>query len=164
MGVSDSPENYYQMLKTGAKFLRKRAKKLKVIPAATTSIFQNFPDTLQYNQKLQELGMQKWVDVWAIHLYGTNFEQMYFGVGSFLNSLNMPIWVTESGRPGVSRQLNYAQKWWPFLESEIPNTQRIYHYRYSEDTNSEETYALKNHSSSSPTSDLYNHLKDTYSP
>jgi len=72
-------------------------KKQKVIGAATTVILQNFPETLQYNESLAAAGIEQYLDIFGLNIYGSGVERFYFVIEDFLESLTKPIWVTESG-------------------------------------------------------------------
>lgn len=158
LGTDVSPQRYIDLLKRAHRFISRRTKK-KVIGAATTSIFQNFPETLEYNQSLRDLGIQRYLDVYAIHIYGTSMERYYLGIDAFLHSLSTALWVTESGKQGADEQLNYVERVWPFMAEEVPAIERFYYYRYAEDGGSSSTFGLKNTSSTMPLSDLYIHVR-----
>jgi hypothetical protein len=157
LGSVDSPENYMELLRRSSRFI-KRVSNKKVVAAATTSILQNFPETLNYNKRLHELGLEQYSDVTGIHLYGESVERYYFGIGDFLKSLQNPIWVTESGQRGADEQLNYVERVWPFFEKEIPLIERFYYYQFAENSPSNSSFGLRNTSDNQPLSDFYLHL------
>ncbi|MCB0336160.1 MAG: cellulase family glycosylhydrolase, partial [Bdellovibrionales bacterium] len=155
MSTVNSPRNYLELLKRSSRFIKRRAKKKKVVGAATSSIIQNFPETLNYNQTLRDAGIESLVDVFSIHVYGSSLERYYLGIGDFLASLARPIWVTESGQQGVLEQLEYVERVWPFLKGEHPAIERFFYYRYADSPDIDSAYGLKNLSLTNPVSDLY---------
>jgi hypothetical protein len=161
LGIDSSPENYVEMLGRAFSAIRDVAPGKLVVNAATTAINQNYPDSLDYNRALRDSGAEQFLDRWAIHYYGSQYENVVrgSGVADVLNSLGKPIWVTESGAQGIGQQLEYGERTWPFLKEEIPGIQRIYQYQFAEPTDPTVTYGLKN-LSSTPASDLYVFLRD----
>jgi len=162
LGLTSSPENYVEMLAAGFSVIEDVAPARLVLNAATTAISQNFPDTVNYNRGMRDAGAREFVDIWAIHYYGRQFENVVQdgGVRDFLNGLGMTIWVTESGRQGVNEQLPYGEQVWPFIREKIPNIDRIYVYQFAEPTPPGSTFGLRNLSSDFPVSDLYVHLRE----
>lgn len=162
LDVANSPESYVEMLAYSENVIRDAAPGKRVILAATTAINQRFPDTLNYNRAMLSAGADQLVDVWAIHYYGSQYENVVRskGVRSFVNDLGLPVWVTESGAQGVNEQLEYGERTWPFLLEEMPAIERIYIYQFAEPTPPETTYGLRNLSSGTPVSDLYVWLRD----
>ena len=156
----DNPEQYIQLVKRTQRLMSRRAKKKTLIGAATTSILQNFPETLEYNQALHQQGLEQYIDSWGIHVYGSSHERFYLGVLDFLQSLTKPILVTETGRQGIFEQTEYLRRLLPFLSEEVPGIQRFYIYRFAEPSDPDTTFGLKNPSTSFPVSDLYIHLRD----
>ncbi len=160
--ILESPENYLEILRAAYAEVKKVAPKKLVIGAATTSINQNYPDTINYNKALRDLGAEGYLDVWAIHYYSTKLETVLLpgGVADYLESLGKPIWVTESGAKGTTSQLNYAQRVWPFLLGLDSKIKRIYQYQFTEDSTADNTYGLRNLTPGRSVSDLYIHLRD----
>lgn len=158
----ESPLNYVSMLSQAHRVVKSIAPSKRVVNAATTSINQNYPDSLIYNQQMKDAGAEGVVDVWAIHYYGKQFERVVTdgGVADFLNAVSKPIWVTESGAQGVNNQLPYVEEAWPFLSEKIPGIDRFYYYQFTEASAPETTYGLKNLSTAAPVSDLYVYLRD----
>lgn len=126
-----------------------------VISAATTSINQNFPETLDYNRNMVSAGALNYCDVYAIHFYGRQYERVLFdgGVRNFVNGLNKVVYVTETG--AQADQLAYGEEVWPFLKEQMPAIERMYIYKYDEDSG----YGLV--SPSGVPTDLYNWLEDS---
>jgi hypothetical protein len=160
--ILDNPENYVEMLGRAHSAAKDLAPGKLIISGATTSINQNFPDSMNYNKSMRDAGAQEFMDIWGIHVYGRQFEKFLQdnGIGSFLRGLSRPVWVTESGRQGVSNQLAYVEQMWPFLKEEIPNIERFYYYQFAEPTGPDVTFGLRNLDSSYPVSDLYVYLRD----
>src|SRR5690606_6259339 len=134
LDVVQNPANYVEMLARAHNVVENLAPGKLVLNAATTSINQNFPHSLDYNKGMREAGAQSFLDVWAIHYYGEQFERVIQpdGVREFLRGIGGRVWVTESGRQGVTAQLAYGETAWPFLLEKIPNIERIYIYQFTE--------------------------------
>lgn len=131
-----------------------------LVMAATTAVNQKFPQTLNYNKVLLELGAPSIFDIWSVHYYGVQLEHLLLGgIDSFLQSTGMRIWITESGEKGSSKQLNYVRRLWPFLRKRVPRVERIYYYSFTEDTGSTNSYALINKNLRQRYSDLYRYLQ-----
>jgi len=158
LGLTD-PANYMEMVRLGAPVVRNNAPGKLVIPAATLSINQNFPNNFNYNIALRDMGMASLVDVWNIHYYSQSFERVIQdgGIADFLNGLGMPIWMTESGEMGPLNQLEYAEVTWPFLRNEIPALDRIYYFQYGEVIPSDVSFGLR---TLDGVSDLFVHLQE----
>jgi hypothetical protein len=162
MGFANSPENYVELLARSYSLSKDIVPAKLVLNAATTAINQNYPDSLNYNRGMRDVSAISFTDRWNIHYYGKQYENVVRngGVADFLNGLTKPIWITETGAQGVNRQLEYAQRVWPFLVEKIPGIERIYQYQFTDATPSDVTYGLKNLSPDFPVSDLYIHLRD----
>lgn len=160
--VLDSPENYRHMLCEAKQVFARVAPRRKVVNAATTAINQDFPDTLNYNQELQSLGVEDCLDYFAFHYYGSAYETLIVpgGVSDFLNSIAKPLWLTESGERGVNNQLEYVERTWTLLNKQITGIKRFYYYQFTEDSGPDSTYGLRTKSASQPVSDLYIWLRD----
>lgn len=161
LGVSDSASNYLALLKQARPIIRKYGNK-KILNAATTSIAQNYPSSLNYNKALQAAEVEKYVDYFAIHYYGSSYERLFFsgGIVEFLKSLRKPIWITESGKQGVLEQLEYAERTWPLLKELVPSIQRIFIYQFTDSLAADDTWGLKTLDPNFPISDLYLWLRD----
>lgn len=158
----NSPENYVEMLALASNASKQAAPSRLVLNAATTAINQNFPASVDYNRAMRDAGAQSLIDVWAIHYYGKQYENVVRpdGVGEFLNGLGVPIWITESGAQGVNAQLEYVERTWPYLLEQAPGIARIYYYQFTDATASATTYGLRNLDPAAPVSDLYIYLRD----
>ncbi len=161
LGLAE-PENYFELLRSSYFAVRANAPSKKVVMAATTSIQRKFPTVLNYNRKLRDLGAEAYTDVWNVHYYATSYESVVTsnGVGDFLNGINKPIWVTESGETGPNKQLAYVETAWPFLKKEIPGIERFYYYQYGETGPLGTNFGLRTTDSAFPVSDLYLFLRD----
>lgn len=158
-----NPENYLRMLSMGAQVIRSVNSRIKVVNAATTAVNQRGHNALEYNKKLISLGAHHIVDVWAFHYYGRQFERFFQngGVKDVVERVGKRVWITESGEQGVDKQLDYAQRVWPFLFENLKNLERIYVYQYTENSPPDRTYGLRN-LSSRPFSDLYQFLAERH--
>jgi hypothetical protein len=162
MGFTESPETYVDMLKRASKVIRKQKKRKRVVSAATTAINQGYPRALDYNRAMRDAGAERAIDFWGVHYYGSHYENVLRsgGVSDYLNGLSKPIWMTESGATGINEQLEYVERTWPFLKEEIPGIVRFYLYQFTDATEAEETYGLKNLTPGFTISDLYIYLRD----
>jgi len=162
LGVHDSAPAYVDLLKMSHAVIESIAPAKLVVTAATTAINQNYPESLNYNRAMRDAGAQDYADIWAIHYYGKQYENLIRpgGVRDFANGLSKPIWVTESGAQGVNKQLAYGEEVWPYLQEKIPSIQRIYQYQFTEATSPSSTYGLRNLSADAALSDLYVWLRD----
>ncbi len=162
LGIADNPENYVEMLGAAFSVIRDVAPGKLVLNAATTAINQDFPETVNYNRKMRDAGAQNFVDKWAIHYYGKQFENVVRndGIEDFLDGLTKGVWVTESGNQGVNSQLAYVEQVWPYLREKAPNIERFYYYQFAENTPAASTYGLRNLTAGLLLSDLYVWLRD----
>ena len=163
IGVLDSPANYVELLAFAYSLKQELGMNKPILNGATTGIAQNFPATLDYTQAMRDNGIEDFIDIWGVHYYGTNFENLLRsgGVADFLNSLGKPIWITETGRQGHSEQLGYVEQVLPFLRENVSAIDRIYYFQYASAVGSEEqAFGLRSLDASSPTSDLYEHLRE----
>lgn len=158
----EDPVAYMEMLRLGSQTIRNISSRFLVLNAATRSIQQNFPGTLNYNKDLRDLGAKDFVDIWNIHYYGEQYEKVVQdgGVEDFLDGLGMPIWITESGAQGPNNQLAYVETAWPFLRDKISAIDRIYYYEFGNTVPIEQNYGLKTTNPDFPVSDLYIYLRD----
>ena len=156
------PDNYVEMLASSANQVKDGPGGKLVILAATTAINQNYPASLDYNRGMRDAGAQEFVDVWAIHYYGSQYENVVRsgGIRDFLGGIGRPIWVTETGDQGINNQLKYGETTWPFLIDNIAGLERIYIYQFAETTPADSTYGLRNPTSGLELSDLYIWLRD----
>ena len=162
LGLTESPGNFLNLVALSYSACKEIASRKLVLNGATTSINQNFPDTLNYNRALRDGGLSGVTDVFAMHYYGRQFENVIQpdGVQDFLQSIGQPIWITESGAQGAQQQLAYGEQVWPFLNDKIDQIQRIYIYQMYEATDPSVTYGLRNLSGDQSVSDLYVFLRD----
>jgi hypothetical protein len=162
LDVLTKPANYVELLARAHSVIKGAARRKKVINAATTAIAQNFPETLDYNRAMVNAGILSFTDAYAVHYYGKNVERVIVpgGVADFMNSVEKDIWITESGAQGVTKQLEYAERIFAFLKSNVPAIRRIYWYQFTEDSPAGVTYGLRNLTPDSFVSDLYINLRD----
>ncbi len=161
LSLTKNPENYVALLRSSAQAIREVAPQKLIISAATTAINQDYPDTLNYNKDLFDLGLESLVDIWAVHFYGSGLESVIFpgGVADFLNDLQKPIWLTEIGEKGYSQQREYMERYLPFLIELIPGIARAYYYQFTDSTSADNSYGLRNLTPGKQYSDLYQYLK-----
>jgi hypothetical protein len=161
LGLRDTPANYLEMLTSAAAAMESIAPRKRVVGAATTAINQNYPETFNYNKDLWSLGIGEVTDIFAVHIYGKNFERFLIpgGIEDFLNTVTNPIWITESGSTGINSQLAYVEQMWTFLKERVPNIQRFYFYQHTEATPASSTYGLRNLTPGFLVSDLFLHLR-----
>ena len=159
LNIDVNPENYVEMLARAHSVIKDIAPGKLVVNAATTAINQNYPDTIRYNRTMRDAGIEQFVDVFATHYYGKQFENVIRrrGVRDFLNDISRPIWLTESGQQGLDQQLDYVERTWPFLTERIPGIERIYYYQHTEAVPADVCYGLRN---LERVSDLFIHLRD----
>lgn len=158
----DDPENYVELLALASTAIRGTDPNSLVVGAATRAVNQNFPTTLDYNKRMKDLGAEAYLDVWNIHYYGSNYEVVVTnnGVKDFLNGLSVPVWVTESGEQGPTKQLPYVETAWPFLLEEVPGIDRFYYFQFASTDPVDVNYGLRTTDPSFPVSDLYLYLRD----
>lgn len=159
LGFED-PTLYVEMLARAYSVSKDLAPGKLVLNAATTAVAQNYSVVLDYNKAMRDAGALNYVDRWAIHYYGKQFENLVRGVDGFLNDLGTPIWVTESGEQGVNNQLGYVEEVWPFLQERVPAIERFYYYEFTSNESPEESFGLRTLDPEYPVSDLYIHLKE----
>jgi hypothetical protein len=162
LGLDTDPNNFIELMGHAYPRCKDLAPGKLVLNGATTAINQNFPGTLDYNRALRDGGVTAFTDVFAIHYYGRQYENVVRGGGvqDFLESIGEPIWVTESGAQGTTEQLKYVEQTWPFLKDKIPGIARFYYYQMYDTNNPATTYGLRNPSTTAPVSDLYLYLRD----
>jgi len=157
-----APENYFELLRDSYIAIKSLTPSKLAVMAATTSIQRNFPNVLNYNRTLRDLGADGYTDIWNVHYYATSYESVVTnnGVADFLNGVSKPIWVTESGEQGPNKQLAYVETAWPFLKEKIPGIQRFFYYQYGETGPLETNFGLRTTDPSFPVSDLYLFFRD----
>lgn len=160
LGMHNNPTAYLEMLAAAYSVAKDINSSKLILNAATTAIAQNFRGTLNYNKQLKEQGIENFIDRYAIHYYGTQFERVVTddGVKDFLNSLSKPVWITESGIQGFDKQLAYVETVWPYLRDKINNLDRIYYYQFASNQDARNAFGLKNISPENSVSDLYVYL------
>ncbi|MCC6953650.1 MAG: cellulase family glycosylhydrolase [Deltaproteobacteria bacterium] len=156
------PAKYFELLSLGAPVIRTTDPTRLVLNAATSAIAQSFPAAKNYNERLQDLGAESLVDVWNVHYYSEQFENVVRGggVAEFLNSLSVPIWITESGKEGINQHLAYAETVWPFLTDNVDGIERFYWYQLNSREPAGSSFGLRTADPAFPVSDLYIWLRD----
>jgi hypothetical protein len=160
MEVVATPGNYVEMLAAAYSAIKDLAPDKKVFNAATLPLHQNFPNNLKYNEKMRDLGVLQFLDVYAFHFYGDQYEKFIIEPKKFLNSLGKPLWATESGMQGFDQQLEFGERTWPWLFEQLPNLERVFIYQFAEVSSPATTFGLRNPSAQNGLSDLYVHLRD----
>ena len=160
--VRNSPENYAELMRFAHAAMRAAVPRRLLISGATTAIAQNYPETLDYNKSLKAAGMEQVVDIWGVHYYGTHYENLLRpdNVAEFLNTLSVPIWITETGKQGVNDQRDYFEHIIPLLMEMVPGIERAYIYQFAEDAPADDTYGLRNLTPGRELSDFYIWLRD----
>ncbi|MCB0332293.1 MAG: cellulase family glycosylhydrolase [Bdellovibrionales bacterium] len=160
--VLDSPENYVELLALAYSVVKDISPSKLVLNAATTSINQNSNNPLDYNRRIRDAGGFNFLDRFAIHYYGKQYENFIRqgGVKDFLGSVPKQIWITESGIQGFDKQLAYVEEVWPYLREKIGGLDRIYYYQFTSAASADSAFGLRNLSSETPVSDLYVHLRE----
>jgi hypothetical protein len=161
MQFTASPANFVEFTALASNASKEIAPRKLVVSAATTSIIQNFPQTLRYNQSLVQAGILSFIDIYGVHVYGTSYENLALpnSAGDFLRTMGKPVWVTESGAQGVLKQKEYAQRMFPYLLGKYPAIKRIYIYQFTEGTPARSSYGLRTPDRRNPVSDLYVYLR-----
>lgn len=162
LDVALNPVNYLEMLCRAYSRVKDASPGKLVLNAATTAIAQNYPDTLNYNKTFHSNGAENCIDIYAIHVYGKQFENYVVngGIEDFFKGVNKTVWVTESGAQGINEQLPYVEQVWPFIREKIPQIDLIFYYQFAEATPSDITYGLRNPTPGFQLSDLYISLRD----
>ncbi len=162
LDVLTKPDNFVELLALAHTAIKSISPRKKVVNGATTAIAQNFPGTLNYNKAMVGAGVLNFTDIYAIHFYGKSVERVILpgGVAEFVNKIQKPIWVTETGTQGVTKQLEYAERYFPFLKKYMPGIARLYIYQYTESSPASSTYGLRNLTPGAAVSDLYIKLRD----
>ena len=133
MGWKNDPAEYVQLVKKCYEISKEIDKNKAIVSAATTSINQNYPKTLEYNKKMVENGILDVIDCYGLHWYGESFELLHRpnGILEFLKSFKKQIWMTESGEEGLGKQKKYVRRAWPYLRKLLSHRlHRIYYYIY----------------------------------
>lgn len=161
LGFLDDPVAYVAVLARAYSVIQSEAPSKKTVIAATTALNQAFPRTRDYNRQMRDAGALAFCDVWAAHIYGKQYENIIRdgGVADFLNGIDKPIWITESGAQGVTSQLAYGEEMWPFLLKKVRGIEYIFIYQYTDSSPAAVSYGLRTLDPQTPVSDLYTHLR-----
>lgn len=161
LDVTDKPENYLELLAMGEQVVRELAPDKLIVSASTTSLIQNFPDTLHYFEGMLDGGLEELVDIVGIHIYGDDYIKLSLAMRN-IDHIQKPIWVTESGERGTLNQLDYVKNTWPRLREGLLQIDKIFFYQmYDSDNRPERTEGLRsNLNTGQELSDLYIYLRD----
>lgn len=151
----DKPENYFRLLQLTYPWAKEKSPHTLVLNAATTSINQDYPDSFNYNKELVELGALSLTDIWNVHLYGDKFA-IIEEIAHWLDNLEKTIWVTESGKQG-GNQLEYVERVWTFLLSEVKIDKFYYYETYGA---GQDSFALRALDRDPEYTDLYLNLSE----
>jgi len=151
------PAFYFEVLHEVYLYAKKVAPDKLIVAAATTSIIQDFPKSLNYHKKLSDWHEEDFCDVFAIHYYGNNPWGLLKpnGVLDFLQSLKKPIWVTEVGCEDGNKHISYLNKHMGFLVDKVPQIEKVFWYHYD----GEDNYCLRY--ADGRVSYLYTYLKES---
>lgn len=155
-GFVNSPEIYVNVF--GA--IRKQIDpSIKLISSPTTSIIQNYPNTLKYNKTLRSLQIDEIADYYAFNYYGNSIiPACWFGGAiDFLNSLKCPVICTEFGSDNPSKHVDYFFKYGSFFQKNIKKLELTCWYQY-DGSGSTASYGL--HMGDGAVSPLYDLLKN----
>ena len=131
LGFSD-PQKYFELVQKAAPAIKAISPNKLVLNASTTSIIQNYRDTISYNEKLMSLGIESYIDKYAFHYYGDPYTTLLrpYGALEFLKSVSIPLWVTEVGTPHFDKHSSYAKIKIPYLLSRLGNLERVFWYQF----------------------------------
>lgn len=157
-GFVNNPSLYIHVLSSIYDYSKRHAPAKLVCAAATTSIIQNFPNTLNYNKELCKLGLDNFCDVIAIHYYGNSPWALLKpdGVLDFMRQIRKPILITEVGAKEKNKHVDILKKDIAFLFTRC-RIAKIFWYQYDAggDTAS---YGLR--TPQGVVSDVYDYLKN----
>ncbi|MGH7823164.1 MAG: glycosyl hydrolase, partial [Candidatus Binatia bacterium] len=130
----------------------------RVVGAASLPINTSFPEHLDFNRRMVELGILDFIDIYNIHWYSVQLERLLLGIEDFLDGIPKPIWCTESGIQGSTRQLGFAEEVFPALDDHLDRLERIYIFTYFDNQPPASTFGLV--ANDGTESDLYQFLRD----
>ena len=128
----DKPENYAYIFKKACAIVRGINHNVIVTNSATTSVVQNFPNTIKYNRGMIDAGILDFVDVFSFHYYGDSYWNFYRPGGAyrFLKTINKEMWITEIGCNDVNRHKSYAFEKIGYLREKFHNISIVLWYQY----------------------------------
>ena len=148
------PENYMRLLRKCSAYITDVDSSKKIVMSATATLRDNSAH-LEYNKELIRLGIQDLVDVYSIHCYDGEYVSWLKtnGIVDFLNSIKLPIWITETGTHGLENQtfLNFS-KTYKFFKRFVPGVKMFYIYTLVDHTSKE--FGILDHLGNT-NSDLY---------
>lgn len=126
----NEPNIYFHLLEMCSIYSKSIDNKKLILNAATFAITQRYPKALEYNKTLKQLGAESLVDKWNIHFYGKQYVDVFKtdGILEFLQSLKVPIWISETGCRNQNNQLLYFQNTYSLLEEHVKNIEYYFWY------------------------------------
>ena len=166
-GVLDgSAEDYYNLLAQVAPVIRSLDPTARIITAATANVVEDGLAKYEWTKRLLELGAARHADILNIHYYSSLDIELSAVVAPLVQGSGMSVWVTETGKAGQSKQLDYFEQTLPYIDKSL-DPERIYWYCYvqgagrSETKHPDDTYGLVTAWGGGRTeSPLYTHLKN----
>jgi hypothetical protein len=160
MGFIDRPESYVEVAAEAYRAKKRYCPNKLIVSAASTSIIQNYRDTIKYNEKLIAAGLQDQIDVFAFHYYGDSYFNWArpYGALEFLKKIEKPIWITELGTAKFGNHESYARTRIPYLKSKLSKLENVFWYQYTSAVGDEDYGLIKYGPSSGELSGLYNYL------
>ncbi len=108
--LSWTAEQYVDWVKANAPAVRAAAgRSQKLVAAATRPMVEDYPNNLNYNKDMINLGLLDEVDVFNMHVYSKQYEKVpaVQQVVSTAQSHGVEVWVTEVGDNTLADQLSY---------------------------------------------------------
>lgn len=151
------PEGYMDFISRAHRVIKDINPKLLVLNSPAPLVFYKEVN-IDYNQKLIDAGILNYIDVFATNFFGDNYGCVKENgqVTKFLNSLNIPIVISEIAFPFVGQQL-LAQRMIPLLYKNIKNLAKVYISEFS--SAYPDVTGLKVLYNTINCSDLYQYLK-----
>lgn len=157
-GVLDcTADDYVDLVKLVSPVIRARTS-APIVGAASLPINTNFPNNLDFNRRMVSLGILPFIDVYNFHWYSEQLERLALGIKDFLDGTGKPLWCTESGIQGSTRQLGFAQDVFPTLDQNLGRLDRIYIFTYFDNQPPDSAFGLVANNGNE--SDLYQFLRD----
>lgn len=153
-GFAD-PTQYVSLLHDANALIKLIDKHKMVTNAATTSIIQDFDNTIRYNRILLASHIEEHIDAFSFHYYGDSYLNFYRPSGAYrlLKNVKKPLLLTEFGSDEPSKHLEYAREKFPYLLKKFPNIVAGFWYQY-DGGGTTTTYGLR-----PANTDLYQYLK-----
>ena len=164
-GFTGTADDYFDLLKQVSIAIRAEDPTAKVVAGATSNIVLYDVGNWEYTQRLVDLGLETYADVLNIHYYSELDIELSVVGGALVQSVNIPNWVTETGKFGQSNQKDYFESIMPYIEKSL-GPEKIFWYCYVEGVGSEtvhpdDTFGLVTyHAGQRSESSLYTLLKN----